>query len=372
MSVRLRGLGHAYEGNAWAVRDLDLDVADRELLVVLGPSGCGKSTLLRLLAGLDEPTQGTIEVDGRSARGLTPRQRDVALVFQDHSLFPHLSAAENMGYGLRLRGVSRQEVEGRVQEAAQRLGVTGLLGRRPSEMSGGERQRVALGRVLVRRPRLVLLDEPLSRLDAHLRRELRAEIRRLHGLVGATTVLVTHDQDEAAGLADRVAVMRDGRILQVATPAVLRTRPRDRFVAGFVGLPPMNFVPGRFEVRPDRALFRGEECALPIPSSWSRALAGREGENVTLGIRPDALRSGPSGEGAFEGRVVDVEPAGDRWACRLQASGVAMVALADGDPPRVGDRLAVRPDPRQLHFFDAVSGRAIDPGEEPDSREVST
>ena len=328
MSLRLAGVGKRY-GDVVALDGLDLAAADGELLVLLGPSGSGKTTALRVLAGLEVPDVGTVEVGGRDVTGVPPHRRDVAMVFQDYALFPHLTVQQNLRFGLRLRRTPREDTDRAVTEAAGRLGVGGLLDRYPDQLSGGQQQRVALARALLRRPSAFLLDEPLSNLDAQLRASTRELVVELHRAVGVTTVVVTHDQLDAMTMADRVAVLADGRLQQVGSPQEVYDRPATAFVAAFVGGPAMNLLPGG-------GLLGGEPGTL-------------------VGVRPEDLQ--PDGAGPVEGTVELVEALGGETVLRVRAAEeVLRVRL----PPRsglvVGDpvRLAARPD--RLHVFDAETG----------------
>ncbi|MDQ3823168.1 MAG: ABC transporter ATP-binding protein, partial [Actinomycetota bacterium] len=313
------------------MRGIDLEAGEGELLVVLGPSGSGKSTLLRVTAGLEAVTAGSVAIGGRDVTRDPPGRRNVSMVFQTYALFPHLDAAENIGFGLEAREVPKPERRARVAEAARLVGCSELLDRRPAELSGGERQRVALARALVRDPDVFLLDEPLSNLDAQLRTQMRAELRELQRRVGATMVYVTHDQTEALTLGDRVAVLRAGRLHQVGTPDEVFERPADRFVAGFVGTPAMNFVPGRLD---------GENLQLA-------AHADGPGRPVEVGIRPDRLRLGREGTA---GEVRLVEPAGSEAFVHVDVLGANLVArVPSGERPRAGDAGRVELDPRDFH-----------------------
>ena len=328
--VAVQGLEKRF-GAVPALDGITLEARDGELLVVVGPSGCGKSTLLRCIAGLEAVDAGTVSIGGRDVTRLRPAARNVSMVFQSYALFPHLTAGENIGFGLVVRETPKAEVRQRVAEAAALVGIGDLLERRPYELSGGERQRVALARALVRRPDAYLLDEPLSNLDAGTRVEMRTELRRLHREVGATMVHVTHDQIEALTLADRVAVMSAGRVRQIGPPDEVYRRPADRFVAGFLGTPRMNFLDA--------------DAARP----FAVVPAGTE-----LGVRPEHLRL----DGHVPGRVDLVEVAGGDAFVHLAGGLVARVA-ADGRP-REGDevRLGVRPE--DVHLFDATTGARVD------------
>ncbi|MBX6378748.1 MAG: ABC transporter ATP-binding protein, partial [Clostridia bacterium] len=313
-TVELRGVSKRF-GNVTAVDDVSLTVADGEFLVLVGPSGSGKSTLLRLVAGLEELSEGAISIDGNDVSHLAPKDRDVAMVFQNYALYPHMSVADNMAFGLRMRGYARNEIDHRVREVAQMLGLSELLGRRPRDLSGGEQQRVALGRAVVRNPKVFLMDEPLSSLDAQLRVQMRTELKRLHQRLRTTTIYVTHDQVEAMTMGDRVAVMRNGRILQAAPPRVVYEQPANLFVAEFIGLPRINLVQGRLEPRDGQLRFRTESLAITLPSPLAEAASHLVGRPVVLGVRPEDLLVEPNGARSNSGPRLDayvevVEPVG--------------------------------------------------------------
>jgi multiple sugar transport system ATP-binding protein len=324
-------------------------------MVLVGPSGCGKSTTLRMIAGLETPSGGTIRIGERVVNEVPPRDRDIAMVFQNYALYPHMTARENMAFALRLRKLDAAEIARRVAEAAEALDIARLLGRRPREMSGGERQRVALGRALVRQPAVFLFDEPLSNLDARLRVQMRRELARLHRQLGATMIYVTHDQVEAMTLGERIAVMHAGRVMQTASPAVLYETPANTFTAGFIGSPPMNLLPGRIEG--GRFFIRGLESALPVPP-------GAAGDDVLLGVRPEHLRVVPAGDGQAEGLPATVEiaePLGHEVLLGLRAGDFDLVARVGPDgAPRPGDRFLASPDPARVHLFDPGTGARID------------
>jgi ABC-type sugar transport system ATPase subunit len=338
----LDGVGVAY-GSTEVLHDINLRVAKGELLVVLGPSGAGKSTLLRVVAGLEPATRGRVLITGRDVTGLRPGRRNVSMVFQSFALFPHLSVAENIGFGLLVRDVPRAAAAERARLAAEAVGCAHLLDRRPGQLSGGERQRVALARALVRQPDVFLLDEPLSNLDLELRVEMRAELRALHGRVGAATVHVTHDQTEALVLGDRIAVLRDGVIEQVGPPDEIWSRPATTFVARFVGSPAMNLLPADGLLRP-----------LGEPSDAPR------GADRLFGFRPEAVQLG-WGEGE-EGVVERVDVVGDDAYAYLRVAGQPVVArVRSGNRPAVGDKSLVAVWWSDVHLFDAASGRRVDP-----------
>jgi multiple sugar transport system ATP-binding protein len=350
--------------NIGAVRDLHLMVEDGELLVLVGPSGCGKTTTLRLIAGLETPDRGTIFLDGKSWAGVAAKDRDVAMVFQNPALFPHLTVFENMALGLRLRKLPRAEIEARVREAAETLGLTVLLERRPAELSGGEGQRAALGRALARRPHVILFDEPLSNLDAPLRLQLRGEIARLRR-PGAAMILVTHDQAEAMALADRVAVMKDGAVQQVARPQELYARPANRFVAGFIGAPPMNFFEGNLAERNGQLLFQeraGKAPGFSLELKMAGRLREHAGQAITFGIRPEHI-SVAEGNGtvAVRATLERVEPAGAESVLYFANGNHRVVARAPGSAvPNAAESVALRFEMERARFFDAATGVAIE------------
>ncbi|HXX26279.1 MAG TPA: sn-glycerol-3-phosphate ABC transporter ATP-binding protein UgpC [Pseudolabrys sp.] len=287
-------------GEVEAVRAIDLDIPDNEFVVLVGPSGCGKSTTLRMIAGLEEITSGNIMIDGEVVNDLPPKDRDIAMVFQNYALYPHMTAFENMSFGLKLRKLPKEEIRQRVEHAARILDITELLDRRPKALSGGQRQRVAMGRAIVRNPKVFLFDEPLSNLDAKLRVQMRTEIKRVHQKVKTTTVYVTHDQVEAMTLADRVVVMNGGRIEQIGTPQDLYHKPATRFVAGFIGSPAMNFIPCRLEQAGNDLRVRvSDTIALPVPSSLAPRYKGLAGKEMLLGLRPEHITE-PRHNGAGE------------------------------------------------------------------------
>ncbi|HEX5408732.1 MAG TPA: sn-glycerol-3-phosphate ABC transporter ATP-binding protein UgpC [Gemmatimonadaceae bacterium] len=360
-SVSLRGVRKIYgEGSRIqvAVHDMDLDIADGEFLVLVGPSGCGKTTTLRMIAGLESVTAGELRIGDRVVNDLPPKQRDVAMVFQNYALYPHMTAQENMAFALVLRKLSRPEIDARVREAAVILGIEDLLTRRPRQMSGGQRQRVALGRAIVRHPQVFLFDEPLSNLDAKLRVQMRREIARLHRQLSATMVYVTHDQVEAMTLGDRIVVMSAGRVQQVGAPLELYDHPRNTFVAAFIGSPPMNLIEGTVE-RNGGLEFHSNDgaLALPVADAWGTTLRGHEGAPLVLGIRPEHLRIVDDGDARGLGtRLELVEPMGSELYLSLRAGAYDLTARVPPRPlPPLGSALVVEPTQEHLHFFDAGS-----------------
>jgi len=353
-AISLRGITKTF-GAAVALDDVSLEVADGELLVLLGPSGCGKSTLLRVMAGLTDPDRGQVRVGGRDVTTVPPRERDVAMVFQSYALYPHLSVRRNLGFGLRARGRPRAEVEQKVADVARRLGLDALLGRRPRELSGGQRQRVALGRAMVRDPAVFLMDEPLSNLDAQLRTATRTELAELHRGLGATFVYVTHDQVEAMTLATRIAVVNRGRVEQVGTPAEIYDEPASAFVAGFVGAPPMNLLPGRAVSRDGQLLIAGAVTAeLGDGDTPERPLI--------VGLRPERLRPGPPGPGqaGVTAEFSAIENLGSEEVAVGRAGDVPLCVR--GPRPlglRAGQRAELHAPVSELRLFDPDSGRRL-------------
>lgn len=348
-SITLKNLTKQFNSGNPALHELTLEIRDGEFLALLGPTGCGKTTTLRCIAGLEEPTDGQILIGDRDVTQLSPGDRDVAMVFQNYSLYPHLTVRDNIGFPLALRRIPRVNRDLRVQAAAERLGLTELLDRRPGELSGGERQRVALGRAIVREPKVFLFDEPLSNLDAQLRLGLRAELLQLHRDLGTTMVYVTHDQIEALTMGERIAVMQGGRLRQVGTPGEVYASPADAFVAGFVGSPGMNILSAAPEADRKRVLACGS-LRLRVPMNISGS--------VLLGVRPEHVELELEGVGLGDAEVRVVEPLGSDTLVHLNAGGAALVAKVQGIPLiRAGDKVGVRIDPAQLHLFDATGAR---------------
>jgi multiple sugar transport system ATP-binding protein len=320
-----------YENDVHAVRDLSLEIPDGEFVVLVGPSGCGKTTALRMVAGLEEITDGTVSIGGRVVNDLTPKERDIAMVFQNYALYPHLTVADNIGFGLRLRKTPKDEVKERVEWAAKLLGLTAYLNRRPKELSGGQRQRVAMGRAIVRQPQVFLMDEPLSNLDAKLRVQMRAEIARIQHEVGVTTIYVTHDQIEAMTMGDRVAVMRKGELQQMAPPQKLYDAPKNLFVASFIGSPSMNLVEAEVAHRDGGLRVKVGDQVLPVPDAVARrrpALAGYAGRSLALGIRPEHLEDASlarNGGTRLHGRVLLTEALGSEILAHVEMPATPVV-----------------------------------------------
>ena len=287
--VKLVNVSKSYDNKSKVVTDVNLDVQDKEFVVLVGPSGCGKSTTLRMIAGLEEITSGEIYIDGKVINDLSPKDRDIAMVFQNYALYPHMTVFDNLAFGLKLRKYKKEEIETRVNEVAKILELEAYIKRKPKALSGGQRQRVAVGRAIVRHPKVFLFDEPLSNLDAKLRVQMRTEISKLHKRLGATIIYVTHDQTEAMTMGDKIVVMKDGIVQQIATPLNLYNLPNNKFVAGFIGSPPMNFVRGKI-IKEDTIKFVvSEEIKLTIPSKFNSVLSKQLGKEITMGIRPEDI-----------------------------------------------------------------------------------
>ncbi|GMU20686.1 MAG: ABC transporter ATP-binding protein [Phycisphaerae bacterium] len=357
--VLLDNVTKLYPGDVKAVDNLSLEIRDQEFVVLVGPSGCGKSTTLRMVAGLEEISAGVIRIGGRVVNDVPPKDRDIAMVFQNYALYPHMTVYKNMAFALKLRGVAKAEIDEKVRSAARMLGIEMLLDRKPKALSGGQRQRVALGRAIVRTPKAFLFDEPLSNLDAKLRVEMRAELKKLHRRLATTTIYVTHDQEEAMTLGDRVVVMKDGVIQQCASPLEVYDQPVNRFVAGFVGTPPMNFLDGRVFAENGQLYFDEGSNKLRLPARLQRHLAGRLSQKMVLGIRPEALSD--SGEGRFAGTenvlnatVSVVEPLGDKMDLHISTpSHEHIVCRVDAHRGlKDGMQLPVHLNMDQVHVFE--------------------
>jgi multiple sugar transport system ATP-binding protein len=347
-TVSLRKINRQF-GQVVVIEDLSLQIADREFIVLLGPSGCGKTTTMRMIAGLDSPTSGDIFIDDVRVNDKPARDRDLAMVFQNYGLYPHMTVAGNVGYPLKVRGVPRAERDQRVQMAAEKTGLAGLLHRRPSELSGGQRQRVALARAIVRTPRLFLMDEPLSNLDAKLRIGMRAQIKHLQRDFAATTVYVTHDQAEAMTLADRVVIMNGGKIEQEGAPADVYDMPISVFVAGFMGSPPMNLIEGTLEA----GRFQHEAGGVD-------AVPTRDAGRVILGQRPEDLRRTDAAAGDLVGEVFSSEFLGDFGIVAVRIGrDIVNVKVDPKDRPTIGEPIGLLFDRSRLHVFDSSSGRRL-------------
>lgn len=349
-SVGIREVRKAF-GSTNVLHGVSVDIRDGEFVILVGPSGCGKSTLLRMIAGLENISGGEIRISDRVVNDVPPKERDIAMVFQNYALYPHLTVRENMAFSMRIRKAPAAEIDQRVAKAAQILGLAPLLDRYPRQLSGGQRQRVAMGRAIVRDPQVFLFDEPLSNLDAKLRVAMRTEIKELHQRLKTTTIYVTHDQIEAMTMADRIVVMHDGIVEQIGAPLELYDRPDNLFVAGFIGSPAMNFVPGK--VRSNGSLVFVSDGGLTVP--LTSAPASAEGRPLILGIRPEHFDLAPNGIAA---EVVVVEPTGSETMLAVRAGGQDLTAvLRDRVRERPGETVTLRPN--CVHFFDAETGRRL-------------
>ncbi|WP_127144538.1 ABC transporter ATP-binding protein [Pelagibacterium montanilacus] len=351
-------------GAVETVHPLDLEVKDHEFLVLVGPSGCGKSTILRMIAGLETVSGGEVRIGDRVVNTLSPGARDVAMVFQNYALYPHMNVARNIAFGLRRRGMTRAQVDEAVLEAARLLEIEPLLGRRPSALSGGQRQRVAMGRAIVRKPKVFLFDEPLSNLDAKLRAQMRVEIKKLHQKVPTTTVYVTHDQVEAMTMADRLVVMNNGRIEQVGRPMDVYAHPRTRFVAEFIGSPAMNFWDGRLEAGSKGLVFVAHSgLRLSVPASRQVAYRPHLGRPMTLGLRPEAISVAPDHTDARDTEMVTiklVEPLGVETLAFFDVGGVESCARLDpAHTPRAGDSARLTFDTAMMHLIAPDTGEVV-------------
>ncbi len=366
-AIEFQGVSKIYPGGTRAVESLDLAIAEGEFMVFVGPSGCGKTTALRMVAGLEEISEGTIRIGGEIVNDVTSKDRDLAMVFQNYALYPHMTVADNLAFGLKLRKLNKAEIKRRVQAAADTLGLADYLERKPAALSGGQRQRVAMGRAIVREPRAFLMDEPLSNLDAKLRVQVRAEIQKLQRTLGVTTIYVTHDQTEAMTMGDRIAVMRDGTLQQVDTPERVYAEPANRFVAGFIGSPAMNMTHATLE-RTEGELFARFGNSRLVVEDARPELHAWEGRDIVLGIRPEDLEDAAFTPEPSPGRTLDVvctlrEALGSEVLVHFAvASDAATTFVARVHPQtaaREGDRLRLAVSTKRLHFFEPESGRAI-------------
>ncbi len=362
-TVSLKSVSKIYAGKqaVRAVNNVNIEIADREFLVLVGPSGCGKSTTLRMVAGLEDISEGTIAIGDRVVNDVAPKDRDVAMVFQNYALYPHMTVYKNMAFGLKMRKVPKAEIESRVMRAAEMLGIKHLINRKPKALSGGERQRVAVGRAIVRTPQAFLFDEPLSNLDARLRVQMRAELKKLHRELQTTSIYVTHDQEEAMTLGDRIVVMKGGEVQQCASPLEVYDRPANRFVASFVGMPPMNFFDGRVAQEGGKLSFDTGQGFLALPSAAESALGNRVGQAAVYGARPEVLSLGAPGEQAVAGsdsqlmmKVSVIEVLGNEKDVYLQtSSGQQVVARVPAETPvEEGSHVAVSFDVSRVHVFE--------------------
>jgi len=355
--VELKSIRKLYDGVARPViPDLDLLVPARQMAVLVGPSGCGKSTTLRMVAGLEEPSAGTIHIDGRDVTNVAPADRDIAMVFQSYALYPHMSVFENMAFGLRIKHLPEAEIRKRVNAAADSLGLTAYLDRRPKALSGGQRQRVAIGRAVVRAPKVFLFDEPLSNLDAKLRGDMRREIARIHKESKTTSMYVTHDQIEAMTLGDLIVVLKDGVVQQIGTPVDIYERPANRFVAGFFGTPSMNFLAADLTATGERRAARGQGFEIPLGAAPALRPAN-ESDKIVVGIRPERLSlQQRTDDIGLSGNVAMREVLGAEVVLHVEsAAGPLTVRTDAGAAPRLGDTVQVWLDPHAVHLFDGAT-----------------
>ena len=360
--VILRNLSKKYD-EVQAVRDVNLTIRDKEFVVLVGPSGCGKTTTLRMVAGLETITAGEVLIGEKVVNDLAPMDRDIAMVFQNYALYPHMSVYDNMAFGLKMRKFARADIAKRVQDAAEILGIQEYLNRKPRQLSGGQRQRVALGRAIVRHPQVFLFDEPLSNLDAKLRVQMRVELKKLHVRLGTTAIYVTHDQVEAMTLGDRVVVMRDGLVQQVGEPLQLYNQPANRFVAGFIGSPAMNFITVTATDNSGAIWLANSGLRIKVPGAYAARLREHAGRELTFGVRPEDLRlasAADSSEMSFDSVVEVIEQLGSETLLDVKVGPNAMVAAV---PPMTGlkirDQIRLSLNPERLHFFDAKTGAAV-------------
>ena len=366
-SLSLKGIGKRYPNGFEAVKDFNLEIEDQEFIIFVGPSGCGKSTTLRMIAGLEEITTGDLFIDGKRMNEVEPKDRDIAMVFQNYALYPHMTVFDNMAFGLKLRKVPKEEIEQKVLEAAKILDLEQLLDRRPKALSGGQRQRVAMGRAIVRNPKVFLMDEPLSNLDAKLRVQMRAEIASLHQRLGATIIYVTHDQTEAMTLGTRIVVLKDGVIQQVDTPKKLYNEPQNLFVAGFIGSPQMNFIDAVCKVHGEEVRLEFGDFSIVLPPQKAKKLidGGYADKTVVMGIRPDDIDDSQIqietyGDTVIEADVTGYELLGSEVLLYYTVAGVNMTARVDArTTAKIGDHIRLALDPEKLHVFDKESELTI-------------
>ena len=356
-SVKLKNVFKTFGEDIHAVKDFNLEIKDKEFVVLVGPSGCGKSTTLRMIAGLEEITKGEISINDRVVNDIPPKDRDIAMVFQNYALYPHMTVYDNMAFGLKMRKFPKPEIQKRVQDAAEILGIQELLKRKPRQLSGGQRQRVAVGRAIVRHPQVFLFDEPLSNLDAKLRVQMRVELKRLHDRLETTAIYVTHDQVEAMTLGDRVVVMKDGWIQQVGEPLELYGKPRNRFVAGFIGSPAMNFIEATIAGTSGALWVDSPGMRLRVPPARVARLGAKTGQPVTLGIRPEDLRLATGNDPAdlsWDALVDVVEPLGSEILLDVKVGNTVIVVRVDPSVRvKVHEKIRIAVIPERMHFFDA-------------------
>ncbi len=360
--VELKGIGKVYGGNVRAVDNVNITVEDQEFVVLVGPSGCGKTTTLRMVAGLEEITEGTLEIDDKMVNDLPPKDRDIAMVFQNYALYPHMSVYDNMAFGLRIRKFPKDEIDRRVKEAAQILDIGALLERKPKALSGGQRQRVAVGRAIVRKPKVFLFDEPLSNLDAKLRVQMRAEISDLHNRLQATMIYVTHDQVEAMTMADKIVVMKDGFIQQIGSPLNLYNEPDNKFVAGFIGSPPMNFMAVDVKAEGNKIILDEGDFTVEMPEIETALIKDYAGKKLFFGIRPESVEfvEKANSTNCIVGKVNVVEQLGDQIHLFIHTEKHSMVAKVSPNIKfEIGQDVYLKPITGKMYFFDMDTEKRI-------------
>lgn len=363
--VSLQNVSKSFPGNVWAIRDINLGIESKEFIVFVGPSGCGKSTTLRIIAGLEEATTGNVYIGDQRVNDVPPKDRNIAMVFQNYALYPHMTVYENMAFGLKLRKYPKAEIEARVKDAANILGIEKLMNRRPRELSGGQRQRVAVGRAIVRKPLVFLFDEPLSNLDAKMRVQMRTEIKKLHIRLQTTMIYVTHDQTEAMTMGDRIVVMKDGLIQQIADPIGLYDKPVNRFVAGFIGSPPMNFIKGIIIGREGKFYFNEGNFQVKLVDAMVPKVMPYLGKEIIFGIRPEDIYDklfvsyAPS-ENTIKANCEVIEPMGSEVYLHLNTGKNSFVAKVGGhDRPTINQDMDLVLDMSKIHFFDKDTDNII-------------
>ncbi len=365
-SLSLKGIHKRYPNGFEAVKDFNLEIEDKEFIIFVGPSGCGKSTTLRMIAGLEDISEGELCIDGKVVNDVEPKDRDIAMVFQNYALYPHMTVYDNMAFGLKLRKTPKDEIDKKVREAARILDLEKLLDRKPKALSGGQRQRVAMGRAIVRNPKVFLMDEPLSNLDAKLRVQMRIEIAKIHQSLGATIIYVTHDQTEAMTLGTRIVVMKDGVVQQVDTPQNLYEKPQNLFVAGFMGSPQMNFIDATIEVKGDEVFANTSGLSIPLPPAKAKKVidGGYNGKVVTLGIRPEDVYDSEvmvaSSKAAFEATIKVYELLGAEVYLYFDLGDFPITARVDSrTTARTGSKVKFAFDVEKLHVFDKETEKVI-------------
>jgi multiple sugar transport system ATP-binding protein len=362
-TVLLNNVTKIYEGGSVAVKNVSLEINDKEFVVLVGPSGCGKSTVLRMIAGLEEITSGEIYIDGKIVNNIPPKDRDIAMVFQNYALYPHMSVFENIAFGLKLRKYDKNEIKQRVEEAAVILNLQEYLNRKPRQLSGGQRQRVAVGRAIVRKPKVFLFDEPLSNLDAKLRVQMRTEISRLHKNLGATIIYVTHDQTEAMTMGDKIVILKDGEVQQIGRPLELYGKPINKFVAGFIGSPAMNFLTGRID-EGGNPFFKIDEsnAKIELNEIQFEKLKKYSGRKVFVGIRPEDIEPAPVSAGVdnIKAEIEIVEPTGNETFLYFTLQNKQMIARVSSNVLyKTAEKVLFIVDKNKLHFFDYETGVSI-------------